>query len=158
MSEEGIKRLIVSAKTKIDDFLNLNSLNFQYVYGGATGDELEVRRKQHIDKKETPYECNDDSWIIYEITSLKIPKCTTIIEKYKKTDDIIEQYLINKLYNKYREKSVNDKTENGSISQTGGRGLNEKGGKTMKFYILYKLIENNKSQKSQKNQKNNIYI
>lgn len=42
--------------------------------------EKRLRNKKKIKRDEYPYECNDESWEIYKITSFKIPKNTKIIQ------------------------------------------------------------------------------
>ena len=128
-------------KRHIDNFLSNFNKNIEYIYGGITENSFEERKTQHIENNQ-PSKC-DLSWVISDkaITTINI-KHTSKLEKYKKLISDIEQYLIDELNEKYKNKCKNDKNKNGTIAHRGGAGVQSQNlqvNDAVKFYIFYKL-------------------
>lgn len=114
------------SKNKIDDYINnnLNIAKINKIYGGQTSRTLEERKNEHISKDSRFKNIN-----IYEITNCKTKNLNQ--SKY------IEDYLISKLNEKFAEKCINDRNNNGSIAHRGGAGQNNLN-IYHTFYVMYK--------------------
>lgn len=110
-----------STKDTIDNKIS-ELPNITMIYGGATDKTLNDRKKEHIN---TDNRFNGmKSRLIYSTKSFKLVK-------------EIEEYLIEELAKKYKNKCINDRNNNGQIAQRGGAGIRE-GSKLYRFYIMYK--------------------
>lgn len=119
---------------KITYFIENNNFEGYYVYGGITED-IDKRYNQHINKKEL----NEYNWKIIEISHINITNKYTLDEYINKISQL-EQYLIDSLDKKYGDYCVNDRKNNGIISQKGGSGLNNHNlriGDKVFFYVFY---------------------
>lgn len=128
-------------KSYIDTYLknfDENNKNVEFIYGGITENSLKQRRNEHIQKKQIKE--FDETWIISEkpITTIRILDANKL-EYYKKLVADVEQYLINKLNEKYKKQCKNDRNNNGGIAQQGGKGGQINLNDSIKFYIFYKL-------------------
>jgi len=121
-------------KNEIDNFLNNNDYSDKYVYGGSTEKTSIKRKNEHIRDKD-PEECNSN-WKIKKITSLNITDELTITQ-YEKLVKKIENYLINKLYEKYYLNCKNAMKLNNKPKQTGGNGITVNQNDNIIFYIFY---------------------
>jgi hypothetical protein len=110
---------------KIDEFVDeLDETKINLIYGGQTYRDVELRKKEHIAQDTKFRKMN-----IYEI-----PNCYT---KSSNQSQYVENYLINKLDQKFSTKCINDRNEDETIAQRGGAGENNSN-VIHKFYIMYK--------------------
>jgi hypothetical protein len=110
---------------KIDEFVNnIDETKINFIYGGQTYRDIELRQKEHI-AEDIKFKKMD----IYEI-----PNCHT---KNPNQSQYVENYLINKLNEKFSIKCINDRNKDGAISQRGGAGENNSN-VLHRFYIMYK--------------------
>ncbi len=111
-----------------DDMNNINNLLKEYyknktkIYGGATSKTINNRYQEHC--KEDPEFLNMEQHELYKTSDY---------------DDIVlaEKYLLKRINQYYKSKSLNDQNENGDLNQTGGKGLV----KNKKNYYLYLLTK-----------------
>jgi hypothetical protein len=125
-------------KLNIDNFLLRFEEDVKYIYGGITENSFEERRQEHIRHRQP---LCDFTWIISEraITTINIKNEN--IDYYDKIKDT-EQYLIDKLNEKFGNKCKNDRNNDGNIAQRGGAGVQNQNlelNDAIKFYIFYKL-------------------
>ena len=136
MNNAKIKR----RKDHITNFFNNLDVNeYDKVYVGVTEDELRQRKYQHIRNKKIG--CSN-SWKIIKIpyTDIKI-KDETKINEYIDGITKLENYLIECCGEKFNNKCVNDRNNDGTLTQTGGYGkniTNINAGDVNKFYFFYK--------------------
>jgi len=118
-------RIHYTLQRKIDAFVEgLNENKISCIYGGQTYRDVEVRKKEHIAEDNKFRKMN-----IYEI-----PDCQT---KNPNQSQYAENYLINKLDEKFSTKCINDRNDDGTIAQRGGAGENNSN-VIHNFYIMYK--------------------
>jgi hypothetical protein len=125
-------------KKHIDNFLSNFHENIEFIYGGVTENTFEERKTQHISDN-----IFNSSWIISNkaITTINI-KDINKLDHYRNLIAEVEQYLINELNKKYGNKCKNDRKRDGTISQLGGAGVQNKNlqlNDAYKLYIYYKL-------------------
>lgn len=138
-----------SHKRNIDNYLAEFDKDVKFIYGGAAIESIEERKKTHISNRD--FNCNS-TWIISEsITTIPIENKNvnnkdTELEKYKIFVSKVEQYLIDKLGQKYDIVCRNDRNDDGNMAQRGGAGITPilKFGDSVKIYIFYKLNKSNK--------------
>ncbi len=122
-------------KLNIDKALN----NFQiqhneFIYGGITKNTIEERLHQHINNRQ-PIGVNS-YWKMY-----KDKPITRINIKHNTPPELlseIENYLIEKLFEKYEDRCLNDRNIDGTPAQRGGTGEHDiEVGETYSIYIMY---------------------
>lgn len=110
-----------STKDKINNKIS-NYPNITIIYGGATDQTLNQRKNQHIE--------SDNRFNGMKMKLIHTTKSFKLVKE-------IEEYLIEELAKKYKNKCINDHNNNGKIAQRGGAGIRE-GSKLYRFYIMYK--------------------
>jgi len=110
-----------STKNKINQKISEYS-NITMIYGGATEQTLQERKEQHIQTDN-------------RFNSMKIKSIHTATS-YKMAKEI-EEYLIELLDNKFNNKCINDRNNDGTIAQRGGAGIKENH-KKYRIYIMFK--------------------
>jgi hypothetical protein len=113
-------------KNEIDNFINdfnENHLNVNMIYGGATDKNIFHRKNEHINENNN-------------FDNMHIKKVTSDISSYNNIKEL-EQYLINKLDEKFGDKCINDRNNNGEIAQRGGNGLNPDS-EHYRLYVMWK--------------------
>lgn len=108
---------------KIDAFIEtLDNTKITYIYGGQTYRTLDERQQEHVDDNNKFKKMN-----IVEICRTKSPA----------QSQYAENYLINKLNDKFFIKCINDRNIDGTIAQRGGAGKTELP-VIHKIYIMFK--------------------
>lgn len=110
---------------KIDEFVDgLDESQIYLIYGGQTSRDVEIRKKEHI----------ADNAKFRNMHMHEIQNCHTTSSTQSQ---YVENYLINKLDQKFYTKCINDRNKDGTIAQRGGAGENNSK-VNHKFYIMYK--------------------
>jgi hypothetical protein len=127
-------------KKNIDNFLSKFNEKINFIYGGVTENTFEERKTGHINKNRTRF---NSSWIISDkaITTINI-KNINKLDDYRGLITEVEQYLIDKLNEKYGDKCINNRNKDETIAQRGGAGVQNQNlqlNDAYKLYIFYKL-------------------
>jgi len=116
------------------------------MYAGVTGDTISDRIQEHIITQE--FKC-DVTWQFMEVSSIDVKynedegdnrDVFGIPDKYKKLISTVENHLINEAFRLFGNKCKNSTKNDGTVMQTGGRGINDiNNGDVFFVYIFYKM-------------------